>query len=80
VRYLFIAFLLFASVAQAGPAEVRAVALQNGCKPSKIEVTRQTLGNAASIAYKVTCEKKAASAAEPPTLLVRCQNKLCVVY
>jgi hypothetical protein len=80
MRLLVILLLLLSGTALAGQAEVRAVALQNGCKPTKIEVTRQTTGNSASIAYKVACEKKAASAPAAPELLIRCHNKLCVVY
>lgn len=79
---VFCLFLLLTSPAFAAESEVRAVALQNGCKPTKIEVTTQRVGSVGETSYTATCENKvpaaSGSTAEAKTLRIRCQGHLCV--
>lgn len=85
MRALLFCLVFFAALpAGAGQTEARAVALASGCKPTKIEVLRQTFGTTAATTYKVTCENKAPAASgstpTPPELRVRCQGKLCTAF
>jgi hypothetical protein len=69
--------------ALAGQAEVRDVAIVNNCTPKKIEVFKQTLGEAGETIYRVQCTlPKAVGAAEtaakpPDAILVSCKQNLC---
>ena len=71
---------LFALPAYA-QSEARAVALQNNCKPTKIEVLQLYVGPVGETTYTVTCLNKVAGASEsaPKTLTLRCRNRQCVV-
>lgn len=75
--------LLLALIALPAQAQVeaRSVALQNGCRPTKIEPVQQVIGSVAEATYAITCENKTPSAgsAEPRILKVRCRNKQCFV-
>lgn len=80
---IFCLSLLFALPAVAAESDARAVALQNACKPTKIEVTTQSVGSMGETAYKVTCESKAPASgsgaqATPKTITVRCRGHMCV--
>jgi len=76
----FCLLAVFAMPAHAQQMEARAVALQNGCRPTKIDILQQTYGAAAEVTYSFTCENKAAgaNAAEPKMLKIRCKGRQCV--
>ncbi len=78
---LLLSFLLWSTLAptlaNAQQAEARAVAVRNGCKPTKIEVSSQTVGSSATIAYLVTCAPAAGASAGQPSLRILCRNRLC---
>lgn len=89
---LVLAVILLAPFpAFAQQVEARAVAIANNCKPTKIEVSRQTSGPMGEVVFLVTCENKTpapapsatgattgAAASPPTTLHITCQQKLCV--
>jgi len=87
-KVIFCLALLFAlpcASAWAGQNEARAVALASGCKPTKIDIVRQTFGTSAAVTYKIACENKVppaagSAAAQAPTVTVRCQGKLCTQF
>lgn len=73
---LVLALLLtFAGPAFAQQAEVRAISLQKGCKPVKIDPTTPSTYEST---FTVTCEKKGQNG-EPLKIKVLCKNHLCVV-
>jgi hypothetical protein len=84
-RIIFALVFFAALPALAGQTEARVVAMTAGCKPTKIEVARQTFGSSGATTYRVTCENKAPKAeigqsAQVPSLMVRCQGRLCTAF
>lgn len=60
--------------ARAGQAEAREAANSANCKPDKIDVVRQTVGNTPETVYKITCQD-----GKNLAVLVRCQGRLCTL-
>ena len=90
MRHLIVAILFFltlgaAEFAHASQAEVRDVALSNGCAPKKIEIYKQAVGSGGDTLYRVQCtEPKTVAPAESAgttkpldALLVSCVQNLC---
>lgn len=68
--------------AYAGQAEARETARMNNCAPKKIEVYRQTMGEAGETVYRVECNlpkmvDATLSGTQTSALLVSCVNALC---
>lgn len=86
MRYLFLLFLVFfAQPAAAQQTEARAIALQNGCRPTQISVAEQTVGTLGTITFLATCENKVPAQAggqsttEPKTVKIRCRGRQCYI-
>ncbi len=83
--YAFVSLAVSAaSPAWAGQAEVRDAAMNNNCKPKKIELYQQSLGGSGEMVYRVTCdlpktvgEKTNSDAVD--ALMISCTQNLCDV-
>lgn len=80
MRFALFCLIWLAALPAHAQVEARATALQNGCKPLKIEVLQQNVGSVGETTYAITCENKGPSAAgaEAKTIKVRCRNRQCV--
>ncbi len=72
----------FAPRSWAGTAEARETARLNNCPPKKIEVYRQTMGEAGETVYRIECNlpKMVDTTLNGPqanAMLVSCVNTLC---
>lgn len=79
---VIIGWLLFASTAQAAPADARETARLNNCQPKKLEVYQQTMGNSGSTTYQVECivpKSKDEATKSPDALLIRCDGSICTL-
>jgi len=85
VLFFALTFLLAATRAEAGQAEVRAEALANNCPPKKIEIYKQQLGSSGKTVYQVQCTlpkvvgKTDTDTKPPDAIFIACDQTLCAM-